>query len=57
MEPINPKEFDQGVYDLFDKFVHGDIDRRAFIDNAGKFGIAGMSGAMILDALTPRSAE
>jgi len=57
MEQKNPKEFDQSVYDLFDKFVHGDIDRRAFIDNAGKFGIAGMTGAMILDALTPRFAE
>jgi carboxymethylenebutenolidase len=57
MEPMNPRKFDQGVYDLFDKFVHGDIDRRAFIDNAGKFGIAGMTGAMILDALTPRFAE
>ena len=57
MEPKNPKEFDQGVYDLFDKYVHGDIDRRAFVDRAGKFGIAGMTGAMILDALTPRFAE
>jgi carboxymethylenebutenolidase len=54
---METSKFDQRVYDLFDKFVHGDIDRRAFIDNAGKFGIAGMSGAMILDALTPRFAE
>lgn len=57
MDPKNPREFDQSVYDLFDKFVHGDIDRRAFVDRAGKFGIAGMTGAMILDALTPRFAE
>jgi len=54
---METSKFDQRVYDLFDKFVHGDIDRRSFIDNAGKFGIAGMSGAMILDALTPRFAE
>lgn len=57
METTNPKEFDQGVYDLFDKYVHGDIDRRAFVDRAGKLGIAGMSGGMILDALSPRFAE
>ena len=57
MEQKNPREFDQKVYDLFDKFVHGDIDRRTFVDQAGKFGIAGMTGAMILDALTPRFAE
>ncbi len=57
MEPKNPREFDQSVYDLFDKFVHGDIDRRAFIDGAGKFSVAGMTGAMILESLTPRFAE
>src|SRR6185436_13795008 len=57
MEQNNAQPFDQKVYDLFDKFVHGDIDRRAFIDGAGKFGIAGMTGAMILDTLTPRLAE
>ncbi len=57
MEPKNAGDFDQGVYDLFDKFVHGDIDRRGFIDGAGKFSVAGMTGGMILDALTPRFAE
>jgi len=57
MDNQNPKDYDQGVYDLFDKFVHGDIDRRAFIDGAGKFGVAGMTGAMILESLTPRFAE
>jgi carboxymethylenebutenolidase len=57
MEPTSPKDFDQGVYDLFDKYVHGDIDRRGFIDGASRFSIAGMTGAMVLDALTPRFAE
>ena len=57
MEPTNPKNFDQGVYDLFDKYVHGDIDRRGFIDGASRFTVAGMTGAMMLDALTPRFAE
>ena len=57
MEPRNPKDFDQGVYDLFDKYVHGDIDRRGFLDGAGKFSVAGMTGAMMLEALTPRFAE
>ncbi len=57
MELKNAKDFDQGVYDLFDKYVHGDIDRRAFIDGAGRFSVAGMTGAMILDSLTPRFAE
>ena len=57
MQPVNPKQFDQAVYDLFDKFVHGDIDRRAFIDGASRYAVGGMTGAMILDVLTPRFAE
>ena len=57
MKPTNPKHFDQGVYDLFDKYVHGDIDRRGFLDGAGKFAVGGMTAAMILDALNPRFAE
>ena len=57
MKPTNPKHFDQGVYDLFDKYVHGDIDRRGFLDGAGKFAVGGMTATMILDALNPRFAE
>lgn len=57
MEHENPKNFDQGVYDLFDQYVHGDIDRRGFIDGAAKFTVGGMSAAMMLDALNPRFAE
>jgi carboxymethylenebutenolidase len=57
MEPTNPKSFDQGIYDLFDKYVHGDIDRRGFIDGATKFTVGGMTGAMMLEALKPRFAE
>ena len=57
MEPKNPRKFDQGVYDLFDEYVHGDIDRRGFIDGAAKFTVGGMTAAMMLDALNPRFAE
>lgn len=57
MQPVNPKQFDQGVYDLFDKFVHGDIDRRGFIDGASRFTVGGLTAAMMLEALTPRFAE
>ena len=46
-------QFDQGVFDLFDKYVHGDIDRRGFLDGAGKYATAGMTAAMMLDILRP----
>ena len=57
MESKESSRFSQGVYDLFDKYVHGDIDRRGFIEGASKFTVGGMTGAMMLDALTPRFAE
>jgi hypothetical protein len=49
--------FDQRIYDLFDLYVHGDIDRRAFLERASKLVAGGMTAAMVLDALTPRFAE
>ena len=57
MDPNPAKNFDQGVYDLFDKYVHGDIDRRGFLDGASRFTVGGMTAAMMLDALSPRFAE
>jgi carboxymethylenebutenolidase len=57
MELKTAKDFDQGVLDLFDKYVHGDIDRRGFLEGASRFTVGGMTAAMMLDALTPRFAE
>ena len=45
------------VFKLFDKYVHGQISRRDFIDRAGGLAIAGMSGAALLEALSPKFAE
>jgi carboxymethylenebutenolidase len=50
-------DFDQELLDLFDEYVHGVIDRRGFLDGAGKFAVGGMTAAMLLDALNPRFAE
>jgi carboxymethylenebutenolidase len=49
--------FDQELLDLFDRYVHGDLDRRGFLDRAGKFAVGGMTAGMLLDALNPRFAE
>ncbi|MBK5254942.1 MAG: dienelactone hydrolase family protein [Vicinamibacteria bacterium] len=57
MEMKTAKDFDQGVLDLFDKYVHGDIDRRGFLDGAARFTVGGMTAAVMLDALSPRFAE
>jgi carboxymethylenebutenolidase len=50
-------DFDQELLDLFDRYVHGIIDRRRFLDGAAKFAVGGLTAAMLLDALNPRFAE
>jgi carboxymethylenebutenolidase len=57
MERRKASDFDQELWDLFDKYVHGAIDRRGFLDGAAKFAVGGMTAAMLLDALNPRFAE
>jgi carboxymethylenebutenolidase len=49
-------DFDPEVLQLFDKYVHGDIDRRGFLAGAARFagGMAGATG--LLAALAPRFA-
>lgn len=51
------EKFSPEVFRLFDKYVHGAISRRDFIDRAAALAIAGMSGAALLEALNPRFAS
>lgn len=51
------QRFPPEIFRLFDKYVHGAISRREFVDHASAFAVAGMSGAAILDALSPKFAE
>jgi carboxymethylenebutenolidase len=57
MERKTADDFDQDLLILFDAYVHGDIDRRGFLDRAAKFAVGGMTAGMLLDALTPKFAE
>jgi carboxymethylenebutenolidase len=57
MERKTAEDFDQDLLILFDAYVHGDIDRRGFLDRAAKFAIGGMTAGMLLDALAPKFAE
>jgi carboxymethylenebutenolidase len=52
-----PRSFDQELWNLFDRYVHGIIDRRGFLDGAARFAVGGVTAAMLLDALSPRFAE
>jgi carboxymethylenebutenolidase len=57
MERKTAQDFDPDLLILFDAYVHGDIDRRGFLDRAAKFAVGGMTAAMLLDALSPKFAE
>ena len=57
MERKTAKDFDQELLDLFDQYVHGGVDRRGFLDRAGKFAVGGVTAGMLLDVLSPKFAE
>lgn len=57
MERKQASDFDQELLNLFDQYVHGDIDRRGFLERAAKFAVGGVTAIMLLDALNPRFAE
>jgi carboxymethylenebutenolidase len=57
MERRTASDFHPEVLSLFDQYVHGSIDRRAFLTGAAKFAVGGMTASMLLDALNPRFAE
>ena len=47
-------DFPREVLTLFDRYVHGVIDRRAFLEGAGKFAVGSMTALAMLDSLSPR---
>src|SRR6186997_1803688 len=61
MSPTPPRktvaDFDPEVMRLFDQYVHGQLDRRGFLDRAGRFAAAsGTTAAGLLAALSPNFA-
>jgi carboxymethylenebutenolidase len=49
-------DFDPAVMRLFDQYVHGDIDRRGFLQGAARFAAGSAGAAGLLAALTPQFA-
>ncbi len=50
---LTAKDFDQELLILFDAYVHGNLDRRGFLERAQKFTTAGVTAAGLLVALSP----
>ncbi|MDH3271238.1 MAG: dienelactone hydrolase family protein [Gemmatimonadota bacterium] len=55
-ERLSADDFPREVLTLFDQYVHGQIDRRAFLERSAKFAAGGMTAAAFLDALSPQYA-
>ena len=47
-------DYDQEVLDLFDLYVHSQINRREFLQGASKFAIGGLTATAILESLSPQ---
>lgn len=56
MTRLTAADFDQELLILFDAYVHGDLDRRGFLDRASKFAVGGMTAVGLLAALSPNFA-
>ena len=56
MERKTAHHFEQELLNIFDQYVHGDIDRRGFLDRAAKFAVGGVTAGMLLDMLNPQFA-
>lgn len=50
------QDFDQELLILFDAYVHGDVDRRGFLEQARRFAKGGLTAAGLLAALSPNFA-
>ena len=43
MSELNTKDLNPEVWKLFDRYVHGLIDRRGFLDGTAKYAVGGMT--------------
>ncbi len=54
---ITQAEIDQRVFDLYDEYCHGRIDRREFLTRASALAVYGVAGLAMAQALLPRYAQ
>ena len=56
MDRKTASEYPQELLDLFHLYQHGDINRRDFLNRAGKFAVGGLTAAAIFESLKPNYA-
>ena len=47
------RDFDPRILEIFDGYVHGAMSKREFIAQAGRYAATGVTGAMLLEQLSP----
>jgi carboxymethylenebutenolidase len=58
MEPRKTAaDFHPEVLRWFDRYVHGDVDRRGFMNGVARYAVGGVTAAGLLEALSPRFAQ
>ena len=53
---MRASDFPQELLNLFDKYVHGEIQRRDFLEGAQKFAVGGVTAAALFEMLRPNYA-
>lgn len=56
MKRLTSSDFPAELLQLFDKYVHGQIDRRAFLSHASRYTAGGVTAAALLESLAPNYA-
>jgi carboxymethylenebutenolidase len=56
MERHKASDYPQELLDLFDRYVHGELDRRGFFDAAKKFAVGGVTVTALWESLRPNYA-
>jgi len=56
MERRKAADFPQELLNLFDRYVHGEIERREFLDGAKTFAVGGLTATAIWESLRPNYA-
>ncbi len=56
MERRAASDFDPELLALFDRYVHGSVDRRGFLEQASRFAVGGLTATALLESLSPHYA-
>jgi carboxymethylenebutenolidase len=56
MDRKTAQDYPQELLDIFDVYVHGGMDRRAFLDAAQKFAVGGVTAMALWESLRPNYA-